>query len=420
MLSFGLVAIIGVIYSFVLVLLLWPALMAVKSIPDVLNTGETIKKIMNWIFKISIKHSKIIIAIFMAFLLASIYNADRIETDASTDMFLPEETPVKETHKIMILNSARYDPQFILIEGDVLQPEIILALDRLEENMQDNEFFKRLGSKVEFESVNTLLRNFNASDTTDLEKSYDELYESTLTADPVTKTTFADKVKLILPKNGSNYDYIIAQIWIKAENTAEIKQSYTELTEDIEQSGLKDIPGITVGMTGISFSSTQTELFVKELQIVSSVLMFVFTFLVLLLIYRNFVLSIIVSIPIFIGSVFSLGLMPLLDIPLTALNAMVISLVIGLGVDYSIYLTQRYKEELKKHDSKEAARIALERTGEANWLAAFTTSLGFLIVGFSFLPMAESFGILTGITIMLTFLTTVFLLPPLLIRFVKE
>jgi predicted RND superfamily exporter protein len=140
----------------------------------------------------------------------------------------------------------------------------------------------------------------------------------------------------------------------------------------------------------------------------------------LLLIYRKLALSIIVSTPILLGSAFSLGLMPLLGIPLTWLSATVIPLIIGLGVDYSIYLAQRYREELKNHAAREAARIALEQTGEGNWLAAATTTIGFMIISFSFLPMAKSFGLLTAISIMLTFLVTIFLLPGLLVRFVRK
>lgn len=420
MLSFTLVVIIGVTYSFLLVCLLWPALMAVKTSPPVLTTGQTTRKAMNWVYGLSTRHSKAILAILVVFLLLSVNNAGKIKTDVSTDMLLPDGLPSKETQKIVVLNSARYGPNYILIGGNVSHPEILPALDRLEENIQDNEFFQRIGSKARFESVNVLLREFNASNTTDLEKSYDELYESTAMADPVTGATFADKTKAMLYKNGSDYDYITAKVWVNNENDEQVMLSYDDLMEDIGQSGLNDIPGITIDVTGMAFAHSQSTTHTREVQIVASALMFVFTFLVLLLIYRKLVLGVVVSIPIIIGSVFSLGLMPLLEIPLTTLSATVIPIAIGLGIDYSIYLTQRYREELKRHECKEAARIALEQTGEGNWLAASTTTLGFFIISFSILPMAESFGILTGLTIMLTFLTTIFLLPILLIRFVKE
>ncbi|MBW3000090.1 MMPL family transporter, partial [Candidatus Woesearchaeota archaeon] len=418
--SFALVVIIGVTYSFLLVCLLWPALTAVKSHYPALSIGHTTRKIMNQVFNISMKHSKIIIALLIALLLISIYNLGRIETNISADMFVPEGVPTKETVKVRDLYASRYGIQFILIEGKILQPEILPALDRLEENMQDNEFFGRVDNRVIFESANTLLREANISNTTNLKKAYDELYENKEIADPIAKLTFADKAKIIIHKNASDYDTMLATFMTTYSDTEEVEQAYNELVKDIEQSGLNNIQGINVEITGVAFSVARSELFIRKIQLVSSSLMLVFTFLILLLIYRKLSMSMIVSIPILLGSFFSLGLMPILKIPLTWLNATIIPIVIGLGVDYGIYLTQRYREELKKHSSREAARIALEQTGEGNWLAAASTAVGFVIISFSVLPMAKSFGILTAISIALTFLTTIFLLPPLLVKFVKR
>ncbi|MBW2997076.1 MMPL family transporter [Candidatus Woesearchaeota archaeon] len=418
--SFAVVVIIGVTYSFILVCILWPALMAARKHPPHVSSGRRIRKAMDWVFNIGIRHSKIIIILLIAALLLSVYNAGNIETDSSVSMFVPEGTATKEALEVCKEYSPEYIAQFIMIEGNITQPEIMYALDMLEQNIQDNELLEQINNKVKFEGVNTLLRQLNVADTSDLEKTFDELYESNATADPVTKETVADKAGLLLHKNASGYHSMLVLVWIKHTSVEQTIISYRDLLDDIEQSGLYDIKGINTEVTGDFFATALGEWQIRKLQIFSSILMFIFTFLILLLIYRRFFMSIIVSIPIFICSIFSLGLMPLLKMPLTVLNAMVISLIIGLGIDYGIYLAARYKEELKNRTAKEAARIALMQTGDGLWLAAVSTIVGFVIISFSFLPMAKSFGILTAISIALTFLTTIFLLPTLLVRFVKK
>ncbi|MBW2999271.1 MMPL family transporter [Candidatus Woesearchaeota archaeon] len=420
LLSLALVVIIGVTYSFLLVCLLWPTMTVIKSHKPSLSSGKIVKKAMNRVFELSIKHSKIIIVILIAAFLISVYNTSNIKTDTSINMLVPEGVPVKEAIRIGGLYTSNYMQQFVMIEGDVLQPEIIPALERFEENIQDNEFLERIGKRAKFEGINTLLRQLNIQNITDLEEVYDGLYENTTIADPITKQTVADKARLFLHKNASGYHTMLAFVWIRFEKAKVIREAHNELNLDTEISGLYDIPGVKTRITGDVIEVANVDLFIRKVQNVSSILMFIFTFIILLIIYRKLSLGIIVSIPIFIGSVVSLGLMPLLGISLNWLSATVIPLIIGLGVDYGIYLAQRYKEELKKYDTKEAARIALEQTGDGLWLAAASTAIGFLIISFSFLPMAKSFGILMAISIALTFLISIFLLPVLLIKFVKK
>jgi predicted RND superfamily exporter protein len=335
-------------------------------------------------------------------------------------MLVPEGVPVKEAIKIGGAFTSDYMQQFVMIEGDVLQPEILPALEKFEENIQDNELVERIGKKVKFEGINTLLRQLNIQNTTDLKQVYDWLYENTTIADPITKQTVADKARIFLHKNESGYHTMLAFVWIRYGKAKVMRESHHELDLDAESSGLYDIPGTKTRITGDSIEAANVELFIRKVQIISSILMFIFTFIILLIIYRKLSLGIIVSMPIFIGSVVSLGLMPILDVSLNWLSAIVIPLVIGLGVDYGIYIAQRYKEEIKKHDAEEAARITLEQTGEGLWLAAASTAIGFLIISFSFLPMAKSFGILMAISIASTFLISIFLLPVLLIKFVKK
>lgn len=92
-------------------------------------------------------------------------------------------------------------------------------------------------------------------------------------------------------------------------------------------------------------------------------------------------------------------------------------LLIGLGVDYSIHITSRYREDASEGEPVvDAVSIAIRTVGIALVLATITTSVGFLTNLLNDIPALREFGALAaiGITasfiIMLTFVPAVRLL----------
>lgn len=87
-------------------------------------------------------------------------------------------------------------------------------------------------------------------------------------------------------------------------------------------------------------------------------------------------------------------------------------LLIGLGVDYAIHLTGRYREEISKGKSVASASTrAISTVGVALILATITTAVGFLTNLISPLPGLKDFGILTSIGIVSAFVLMLTLLP---------
>jgi predicted RND superfamily exporter protein len=108
--------------------------------------------------------------------------------------------------------------------------------------------------------------------------------------------------------------------------------------------------------------------------------------------------------------------MALVDIPFNILTGMITSLTVGLGVAYSIHLSERYNQELERADSMwEAMRTAVTGTGGALLGSAATTVGGFGVLAFAILPPLQQFGIITGLTIIYAFLASVLVLPSLLV-----
>ncbi len=159
---------------------------------------------------------------------------------------------------------------------------------------------------------------------------------------------------------------------------------------------------------------------VIESLIITLVTIFVF----LMIIYRvtegSATLGAVTLLPVVFSLTWILGTMYLLGIPFNAVTGLITSLTIGLGVAYSIHISERYNQELERTgDVREAMRTAVTGTGGALLGSAATTVGGFGVLGFAILPPLQQFGIITGMTIIYAFLAAVLILPSLLVVWTK-
>jgi predicted RND superfamily exporter protein len=87
-------------------------------------------------------------------------------------------------------------------------------------------------------------------------------------------------------------------------------------------------------------------------------------------------------------------------------------LLIGLGVDYSIHMTARYRQELHNGKSVDASvSTAIRTVGIALVLATVTTAVGFLTNVFNELPALAEFGELAAVGIAASFLLMLTFVP---------
>ena len=110
-----------------------------------------------------------------------------------------------------------------------------------------------------------------------------------------------------------------------------------------------------------------------------------------------------------------LGTMTLLGISYNIVTALITALSIGIGVDYTIHFIHRFLEETESGAGvKEAIAATKKSVGGALAGSGVTTVLGFLVLVFSPISGMRQFGIVIAITILFSFLATIFVLPSLL------
>jgi len=205
---------------------------------------------------------------------------------------------------------------------------------------------------------------------------------------------------------GHRYDAAVVRVYNFVRDTAEGRQMYQELEEAARGAGIA---------TGGTILTIRTLDAFRESQVSSTVVSVVFATVFLVAVYRKPALGLLSMLPVAFSAVWVLGTMYLLNISLNALTLTVTALTIGLGIDYTIYITQRFRQELESKPPGPAMRDTVMNMGAPIFLSALTTWAGFGVLALSPMPLTQQFGIVSAATIAYSFLMGVFVFPIFLV-----
>jgi predicted RND superfamily exporter protein len=223
-------------------------------------------------------------------------------------------------------------------------------------------------------------------------------------------------------KNG-RYDAAVIRVYINIatsthqggnlENDLEIL--YNEFNDDLDDYG--DVIATPTGQWIITHKITSE---LTDSQLLSTTISLILATIVLIIAYRRFSLGLIVIIPVLISIVWILGTMFFIGYNLDVLTITVTSLTIGIGIDYAIHATERFKLVADKTGDINAALCeTIEKTGGALLIAALTTILGFGMLVFAPIPPQAQFGVIMVMTIAFSLVTSLSILPLILVRWAK-
>ncbi|MUV89938.1 MMPL family transporter [Halapricum sp. CBA1109] len=213
------------------------------------------------------------------------------------------------------------------------------------------------------------------------------------------------------------YDYQAARITVTIKGTASSADTTDQMRSVASTASGGEVSVVATGQT-IIFEIIQQQLLDTVFESLLITLVSVFAFL--MIVYRitdgSATLGAVTLLPVLLSVSWILGTMYLLGIPFNILTGLITSLTIGLGVAYSIHLSERYNQELERTDSAwEAMDRSVTGTGGALLGSAATTVGGFGTLAVALLPPLQQFGVITGLTIIYAFLASVLVLPSLLV-----
>jgi len=138
----------------------------------------------------------------------------------------------------------------------------------------------------------------------------------------------------------------------------------------------------------------------------AAILTILFVFLILLIDFRSFKYALIAMLPLGVGAIWMIGLMPVFGLQLDLVNVMALPLILGIGIDDGVHVVHRWRIE-----GPRSAFIVFSSTGKAILLTSLTTMLAFGSMMFS--PWrgyaSLSYALIFGVGA--CFLTTIIILP---------
>ena len=153
-------------------------------------------------------------------------------------------------------------------------------------------------------------------------------------------------------------------------------------------------------------------------QIGSLSLVFIVIALMLLLIFKSLKIMLIGLMPNIFVAISVIGLLGILGIPLDIMTITVAAISVGMAVDNTIHYIYRYKKEIKITKLQDSALInAHTTTGRAIFYTAATIAAGFSILALSNFFPTRLFGIFTALAMLIAFVSSLSLLPNLLVKF---
>ena len=426
-------------------------LMKEKKGDNVEDTNSTLNYFMGIGAKVSLENPEKVLAVVTVITLIAGVTATGISTEFDFNDFLPEEVEITQHfHYLQDEFSTSNEFSFIYISGSVATFDVFNEMNNTQYELADGDKWVNTEQSAMFSPLNGM-RDL-ANDNSEINpfdfynNTFEELFNSKDKNGDLVPDTDEDVRELLdwimigegktIPNMVSNFiyydeeedDYTVAYILVNTKSkNAYFKEVVSELEKDtrplekLEDEGKVDSVVVT-GAPAIIDVVINT---INETMIGSIAYTILLSFIILTAVFwytdGQPLLGIISMLPVLLVLVWILGTMVTIGYTLNVMTILIGALTVGLGVTYAIHISHRFIEEMEHHHSLEkAVNNTVKNTGSALFGAAMTTVLGFGVLFFAILPPMKQFGTMTALTILYSFLSSVWVLPSMLVIWAKS
>lgn len=313
----------------------------------------------------------------------------------------------KVARGIELINTKLGGSQYlsVLFTGEVLSPEVLNRMDAYEEKLRKDPAVGNVSSPVTL--LKELSKGFYEKDEAgyeDVPGTINEVYQSlevfSMGGNEATVEQFVD------------YYYENSRILVRLKDGS--NEEGKRLLEEIGEM-TRDDPNMRF-IAGPSLIKIELADMVVKGQIKSLVLAMVVIFILLTIIFRAVGAGFLSALPLSVAILVLFGLMGFLGITLDIATALISSIMIGVGIDYTIHFLWRFKDERKNGlDHREAAYQTLVTTGKGIVINALSVIVGFLALTLSSFEPLRFFGGLVVISITTCLICALVLIPSIVI-----
>jgi uncharacterized protein len=339
-------------------------------------------------------------AVFISIMSAGLF---RLKSASDHNNILPGNHSYNKSLSIMNKEFGGNKMINIMFEGDIRDPAILQNMDSYEKELEKEP---GVGSVT---SIATVLRKMSTvmndpgdpgydriPDSRDLVAQYFELYS--MSGDPDDFETMVD----------FDYSRALLSIQYKAAGMKDINRIVNRISTLTKgDTHITRIGGYSLIDRAICRS-------VAAGQYYSLMFAFVIIFILLAIIFKSVTAGFMGSLPLVFAVLCTFGIMGWCGIDLNIVTALLSSVSIGLGVDFTIQMFWKIKTEIANgHTYAETMKIAWSSIGRGICINAFSVMVGFSVLFFSTFPIIRSFAFLIIISIFLCLTCSMAMIPAL-------
>lgn len=404
----------GVTFAMTASLTFGPAVLSLLPVPKpvagagVHGEGHGLDKLLHRIAVFVAHHPKSVLAGCLVVAALATSGLPLIEVDTNPINYYPRSAPVAVTALEVNDHFGGSTEIAVMIEGDIQDPVVMKKIDKLE---KDLHAMPEIGYSM---SIATVVRKMNQA------VNGGDPAQARI---PDSKEAIA-QLFLLYSMGGSTEDFqrmvdfefthAVVTARINSLSTTEIKHVVERIQSDVTAEF--DPKQVVVGGFGTVFSDLVDA--VVSGQVSSLTLSMIIVGVLDAMVFGSIGAGLWTMVPLLVAVPMLFGLMGYFGIELNVVTAMLSSIMIGVGVDYTIHYLWRYRELRRTGVSPEEAVIeTMNSVGRGILFNALSVVFGFSILFLSnFLPV-RFFGFLVVVSISGCLLAAFLLLPSLCIVF---
>ncbi len=390
---FGILSAIGLVIAYILSLTFLPSILVVTDRTDREKVQKRELGVTDKGLKIAARtarYSSAVLLITAIVIVSSYYGYSNVNLQTDFFKYIPQDLPAMRKFNELQSLVGSQDRIIAVFETDGVNFDTVNEINNLAKYVTSSE--PRI---TDYADLTTLFFRFGKQP-----ENEEEFYK-------FMELVPEDNVKRYVAGSTMAIYFTVAPMdWL------EFRELYDRVKEEIDFYGA----GYGYYLTG----DVVLKMFVADLivngQNRMTIASFILVFLLLLVVYRSISKAVVPLLPITTVIAVTGGVMYLFGIERTLISASLNSLTIGLGIDFSIHVMERYLEERRKGLSPEkAVEVTVENIGKAILTSGLTMAGGFAAMLVSPFPIMANFGVVSVLAIVFSLIAALTIVPAFLV-----
>jgi len=330
-----------------------------------------------------------------------------LRIDTNQENFFPHKHPIRRASEIINSKFGGSQTVSVMISGDIKDPVLMQKIDDLTQHLKGSE-----GVGGVF-SISDVVREMSKALYEPAEEGYDMI--------PSSSAAIAQMFELYnMSGNPDDFKQLMNFDNTKAHLLVRLSKPDNKIVRDLRddiKSFTADFPAsVTTGGYAIIMIDFAQKII--NGQVSSLALALIIVLILLTVIFRSLKGGLIGSIPLAASIIIQFGVMGITGVAIDAATALLSSIMIGVGVDFTIQFLWKYKNELRKGASREEAISETYRTtGRSIVINGLSVIAGFSATLFSGFLSIRFFGYLTLLAIGSCLIYAIIVMPAFMLYF---